>query len=258
MRGLGDEVVADPAHTEGDAGEIVIYRTGAGDSLSLRGSDPNDRFGEAAALTDWTGNGALDLLVGAPAAPVATPDGLEPRGLAYLFHGPFDDQGQEPILATDANVTLGSTIGDTDHDFAGRVAPLCDMTGDGLPEIRVRSKGKVGSVFEGYILTHVFRTDGAPLFIIMNSDEFDLWTDLPGDVTGDGAVRLDDLETVIANYGLESDQLARIDGDLNQDGVVDILDVMQVLENLGTQLLHLWYDENGIPAIVGARTTSMS
>lgn len=52
----------------------------------------------------------------------------------------------------------------------------------------------------------------------------------PGDVTGDGAVDLNDLSTVLANFGQHTPN-----GDANNDGVVDLNDLNIVLVNFGNQ-----------------------
>ncbi|MFU8830386.1 MAG: GC-type dockerin domain-anchored protein, partial [Phycisphaerales bacterium] len=52
---------------------------------------------------------------------------------------------------------------------------------------------------------------------------------LPGDVNGDGAVDLADLNLVLANFGTNNPA-----GDANGDGVVDLADLNLVLANFGS------------------------
>ena len=56
---------------------------------------------------------------------------------------------------------------------------------------------------------------------------------LPGDITGDGAVDLNDLAIVLANYGVPGGALYE-DGDLDGDGDVDLADLAIVLAAYGT------------------------
>lgn len=56
---------------------------------------------------------------------------------------------------------------------------------------------------------------------------------LPGDITGDGAVDLNDLAIVLANYGVPSGATYE-DGDLDGDGDVDLADLAIVLAAYGT------------------------
>jgi len=56
---------------------------------------------------------------------------------------------------------------------------------------------------------------------------------LSGDITGDGAVGLDDLLAVVNDFGQVGESLP---GDVNQDGVVDLADLLIVASNFGSTL----------------------
>jgi len=55
---------------------------------------------------------------------------------------------------------------------------------------------------------------------------------LPGDLDGDGVVTLDDLVTLLANYGAVASATPE-QGDVNRDGTVDLADLSIMLANLG-------------------------
>ena len=56
-----------------------------------------------------------------------------------------------------------------------------------------------------------------------------------GDVTGDGAVDLADLNLVLANFG-QSSPAGVLEGDANCDNTVDLADLNTVLANFGSSL----------------------
>lgn len=142
----------------------------------------------------------------------------------------------------DADLILHSPLLGYNMDFGERVAPLYDITGDGFPEIRVRSQGHPDGFFDGFTITHIFNAAGDPLFFLITNEQFDPWQELPGDVIGDAAVHEGDLDIVLANLGMEGDDLTRRDGDLNGDGVVDALDMLIVMDNLGSRLLTVSFE----------------
>lgn len=56
---------------------------------------------------------------------------------------------------------------------------------------------------------------------------------LPGDITGDGAVDLNDLAIILSNYGVPSGAVYG-DGDADGDGDVDLADLAILLSAYGT------------------------
>jgi hypothetical protein len=56
---------------------------------------------------------------------------------------------------------------------------------------------------------------------------------IPGDVTGDGAVNVDDLVMVIVNWGKCPPPPATCSADVNDDGAVDVDDLVVVIPNWG-------------------------
>ena len=120
----------------------------------------------------------------------------------------------------------------------------------------------------GEVLMHVFAGGdseyadaGEFLFTLVMTDEFDPWQPIPGDVTGDGSVTQDDIDIILANWGLQGDDLASFDGDLNGDGVVDGDDLLIAMGHLGTRPFDIEWNPGGQPiatASGGGETSTLS
>jgi hypothetical protein len=162
------------------------------------------------------------------------------------------------LRATHTDLKLQSLFESADALFGERVAPLFDITGNGLPEIRVKSyvEPEFTNLIGGETLMHVFAGGdsdyadaGEFLFAIAATAEFDPWQTIPGDVTGDGSVTQADIDIILANMGKEGAHLTTFDGDLNGDGVVDALDLAIALDNLGAYLIDVVWDADGRPTV---------
>ncbi len=242
MQGDGEPDRTERRPDEGP-GEVRIKASNVGagtGEIVLRGRTTGDRFGEdVAILTGPSNYAAHDLIVGAPKG------GTNKQGEAYVFFGPFEiPSGQSELVLTadDADITLRSAW-DDDVDFGHRVAPLYDITGDGWPELRVRSSYTPTDDVE-YVITQVFRsdpTDGysnggellyAAVELPCNGGGF--WTPLDGDAIGDQTITVNDFMRVAINFGSADPDLTRFDGDLNGDEVIDAADFELVLNNMDT------------------------
>ncbi|MEQ1893857.1 MAG: FG-GAP-like repeat-containing protein, partial [Planctomycetota bacterium] len=104
-------------------GAVIVYRGAAelgGEGtpwLTLRGSEANARFGEALALGDLRGDGAAELIVGAPASAGGA-------GAVHLFtgHAEFSDDPASAVLAAEgAHDRLGAALATGDIDGDGRL-----------------------------------------------------------------------------------------------------------------------------------------
>jgi len=122
------------------AGEIVLY-SGRDRSEICRGRDPagaaNDRFGSAVAdLPDITGDGAGDLLVGAPGVKV----------------GSISSAGSISILSgADCTLVRRCTdpLASDSWGLGAALATLGDLNGDGIPEVAASNTG--GAPFKGQV-----------------------------------------------------------------------------------------------------------
>lgn len=133
--GFEDFAVGAPAIEMPVPGHVVVHSGRTGRELwRVRGTDPKDEFGGALAALDWTGDGYLDLVVGARRALV---EGT-PKGMVRIFDG---RSGAE-ILGLE---------GDLDHgDMGAAVARVGDLDRDGKDDLAVGAPGEAddrGSVY---------------------------------------------------------------------------------------------------------------
>lgn len=153
--GRGDLVIAADGHNSA-TGRLAIVTAppfgaaGLADApIMLDGEVIADEAGKAVDLAgDVNGDGAVDLVVGAPANDYTDVDG----GAAYLFLGPL---GAGVHLAQDADVRWRA---EATGDAAGRaVAGGADLTGDGLDDVLVGAAfSDAGGAFSGraYVLSY--------------------------------------------------------------------------------------------------------
>jgi hypothetical protein len=265
--GIDDVLLADPEGVgsgPGSPGEVNLSLSEGFDQtteIAIIGESPGDRFGEAVFAFDLTANDLADFIIGAPFAMNERPDGsFVSDGAAFVFFSPLQPDANGLVSADDADLRLHSPFGDADALFGDRVAPLFDITGNGRPEIRVRSTVEPAFIdlIGGGTLTHIFAgadsdyaDAGEFLFAIVTTAEFDPWQPLPGDVTGDGQVTQADIDIIIANLGMSGPDVTRFHGDLNGDGVVDALDLAIAMDNLGAHLIDVTWDADGVPSVLG-------
>ena len=128
-------ITADPGGRT-DAGEtyVVFGPVGAGTyelssaaTVTINGIDPDDLSGLGAAVWDVNGDGAGDLVIGAPGA---DPGGRLQAGETYIVFGPLVSSTVE--LSTDADVTInGIDLGDN----SGRDVAVGDLNADGVADL---------------------------------------------------------------------------------------------------------------------------
>lgn len=269
--GVPDQVDTEPDPPGPMPGNVTIY-SGVDGSIVARisGIQYHDQFGNSVAgVGDANGDGFGDVLVGAPNAD----DGL---GRAYVFYGPPVRNGSNTFDASAADIVLTSPY-DDDYAFGELVAPLYDLSGDGLPEMRVLSSVVLPS---GMLSTRTYvysGADGALLSVSFGSMSNAAWDILLGDLNDDGLVDASDLALLESRFGMVGD-LDVFDGDLNDDGVIDTEDLLIAEANLGSSVfeidlaaatncnywewdgncrLHFVCDAAGVPIFVGKRCTGV-
>jgi len=264
---VGDEIEkkpeADPSGMD-DAG-LVRIRSGVGDILlaTLRGGHAGDRFGTSVAvINDLNADGELDLIVGAPRA--------QQRGRAYIFYGPFktDDEGSVNVLslsALNAPWIIEANYLD-DEDFGSLVAPLADINGDSIADIRVMSwvADDLGNdstrtyIYSGDLTTWTVE-DGPWLIGTLDGPaSWALWQPMIGDLDNNAAVDATDLARLTAmlgTTGTASDPLTFAHGDFNADNLVDAIDMGLLLDRLNQSAYSSAVPPGGGVGFCGITTT---
>ncbi|MCH8115954.1 MAG: FG-GAP repeat protein [Chloroflexi bacterium] len=224
-------IIAAPAGADpsvSDPGEVyIVSGTNGSVVITITGASDGDWFGYSTAVAgDLNSDGYKDIIIGAPR------DG---NGRAYLFYGPFRDDGPLLISATNADRFFASPD-PADYDFGEAVAPVHDLTADGVPELRIRAWFIDAGGWEN---SHTYILNGATgqgLFRITGTFPFDPWAIVEGDADGDGDVDQDDLDIILANQGRTGPDLSAQDGDVNGDGVVDMVDYNLADGNFGAAI----------------------
>lgn len=207
-----DVVVADPEQGKVD----IISGADDDDAITMMANNPGDQFGySVAVLDDGDNNGIKDLLVGAP---------FEEAGKAYLFSETFEVSPLSPVPANDADMIFISPDA-VDYEFGERVAPVSDLDGDGIQDIRIRAWFLDEDDVETMHTYIISSATGLGMYVVTGDEPFDPWQDVPGDVDGDGDVDEDDIDTIIKNINAQPENPTQFDGDLNADGVVDAADL---------------------------------
>jgi hypothetical protein len=174
------------------AGSAWVYRISTEQFLhKLLPDDPEEmgRFGWDVAISGET------VVVGAKWNDIEPPPGVDPReGEAYVF-----------------NAASGEQLGRLQQSSGGSGAWFGTSVSLNANRVLVGAPGRNDQ--EGRAL--LFELPQEP--------------SCPSDVTGDGAIDLADLNTVLANFGQASGS-----GDTNDDGVVDLADLNAVLAAFGT------------------------
>ncbi len=177
--GFGDFALGLPA-LEG-TGVVRLYRGGADPDtaafVTLRGAVPGSRFGAAIAGGDLDGDGASDLVVGAP----GVRNSAIPGRVALFLGGEHADAIEDGALA----------IGVAGDEFGAALALPGDLNRDGCPEIAVGSPARDSlDATTGRVYLYCgAATGGAPQFTLTGEradDRFGAAVAAAGDVNGDG------------------------------------------------------------------------
>ena len=254
--GVADLVVgapgADPGGNFGGGEAYVVFgpfdqkRTRLGDAdVTLTGSEDDARLGRGVAAGDVNGDGADDLIVGAP--------GADPAGVTYVLFGPLEPGTLE--LSATADVTVN---GIENGDESGYGVGAGDINGDGSTDLIVGAPdaggGGAAYVLFGPLSAGTLELASADLTVTGIADESAGEAVGSGDVNGDGAVDLivgapgaapfgsayvlfgplaaGTLELSTAGFTLtgigltaDSDRLGTAvgSGDINNDGAIDLL-----------------------------------
>jgi len=180
--GIADIVVGSPewdlvATNEKSAGAVGVYAGKDGALLlSLTGSAANERLGSSLSMiADLTGDGLLDLAVGAP-------DALSAAGAVRFFDG-----SNGTLLSERTGALSGERFGTS-------VRSVGDLDGDGVDEIAVGTDSSLAETL-GYV--KVFRAPGLEVTAVFRAASVDSGFGAAlrglGDMDGDG---LDDVGLV--------------------------------------------------------------
>jgi len=119
-----------------------------------------------------------------------------------------------------------------------------DVHGDGAAELRIASLwNDAGEVRE---LTHVYDGSNAELlFIAVSDQDFDPWSDVEGDLNGDGVVDQADVDLILEQIGSGGDAVKFPASDLNGDGNLDAVDLSLVMSALGAAAFDVFLGGDG-------------
>jgi PKD repeat protein len=193
--GISDLVVSAPLDDGGasDSGAAYVFfgplaasptaRLSSSANAVFRGAQSGDRLGTGLALGDVSGDGLLDLVLGAPFSDAPGNDG----GVVYLHHGRAGFTSQTPAQA---NVRL---VGPSSFDNFGAALATGDVTGDlvvdllvGAPNAGSSSAGGV-YVFRGGASLVSGPASSAMVLISGDGNDEHLGSSLAaGDFDGDG------------------------------------------------------------------------
>lgn len=148
--GTDDLVVGSPRLASRNGGVAVFTRTATGtldpDAAEiLRFALGQDMFGEELLVEDLDGDGAMDLIVGAPATLGA--GGEDEGGAVHVWYGPLTP-GSEVSLQAD--LTLDG-VGKSGRSLAGAALAFDDIDNDGYADLVASSPGEsAGAVYVFY------------------------------------------------------------------------------------------------------------
>jgi hypothetical protein len=214
------ETSPSPSHSPGDSvsvtpssspGPVDVPEGQPGASYSIRDAaivfrglaqDPGDlaTSGSSMATGDFNGDGAVDLLVGAPFAD-GPGNSRGDAGEAYVLYGP--GLNGEVVLADEAGIVIYGALAE---DNLGTAVGSGDLNGDGIDDIVVAAVASNG-------LNNI-RTDLGEVYVIFGS------TDLPPAID---IGLVDQHVTVRAAEGFSRLGTSIYVGDVNMDGLDDLL-----------------------------------
>jgi len=159
--GDGDNELAVAGAGRGGEGTICLYEPAPGTTgtydqndavLTIDGAGAPGWFGLGFAAGDLDGDGAADLLVGAPDSDQQSawdgPDALTDEvGAVYLFLGGSLTLDGRDLTSADADRVL---LGDSQGDLFGQALLAADLDGDGRDDVGVAAPGWDGSLGYGH------------------------------------------------------------------------------------------------------------
>jgi len=254
LNGDGVSDFAASGFIEGDDGAltgVVHIFSGADPTIvlaSILGPPGMPSFGEwICAPGDLNGNGAPDLAIAAPRAPI----GEDLAGAVYIFHGdPAEPAIHVSRTADDAHAVLHNQIPGV-YDFGRIMLPGRELVN--RRELIVGSAydieaGRVRSVHRAY--------DGATYELLEISDPSPLM--IVGDVNADLVIDQADLEEVITNFLGEPDPDNPHNPDVDGDGLVTAADLALVVIEFGQEhpLLGMSTDPEYTASVLSSRAPS--
>ncbi len=147
--GWPDVLIGAPGHDTGRGRLYVIYNQplpaevdlgqvgGAIAGAVIQGTQPGDQFGTSVASADIDGDGANDIVVGAPGAEAA-------RGAAYLVYGGQDVSAVSLLDIPSCGLDALYVVGDAPDARLGAAVSAGDLNGDGRPDLAAGSPGAAG------------------------------------------------------------------------------------------------------------------
>ena len=181
------------------------------------------------------------IAIGAPGVRIALsrPQGWS-RGAVFLFRGPWNEE-IERLHADEAVMVLTSDLDGRDQDFGRELRLVSDLTGNGWPELAVKSvvDRNGGGTNE---LAQLVDPDSGRVHRRIRPDESghpSVWRP-PGDLTGDGCVTPRDIALFSQRLGRCVPDRCPLQGDLTRSGRIELADLTLALSRLGTDWTETW------------------
>ncbi len=162
--GVPDFVFAEPEAD--DATGVVTIEDGTDaevDLCTLLGPAPGALFGTSVVIARVDDDGALDLVVAAPA---------DAGGHVYFFLGPFGDR---PVLTVDDADGMFPAPASDLISFGDAIAVLPDVDGDCFAELLVRGFRPDDGNAQSERAWLLSGSTGAVLLVVHPTDDFDPW-----------------------------------------------------------------------------------
>ncbi|TVQ58305.1 MAG: hypothetical protein EA377_00200 [Phycisphaerales bacterium] len=207
-----------------------------------------DEFGTSFLIIDPVPTGGASaadpepmIAIGAPGARIALtrPQGWS-HGAVYLFRGPWNEE-IEQLHADEAVMVVTSDLDGLDEDFGRELRLVPDQTGNGWPELAVKSVVELngGGTSE---LAHLVDPESGLVHRTIKPDRSghpSVWRP-PGDLIGDGRVTPHDIALLSQRLGRCVPDRCPLQGDLTRSGRIELADITLALSRLGTDWTETW------------------